>query len=91
MKSCYYKVNSVCGYSNTGDIVEAYEICKERTSDINVRALILLPKTKDECGCIVICYKDGTHKQKRLWVEVNNDSYLNLTNKQTKQLEKFSM
>jgi len=86
MKPCYYKVASMCGSHDVGDILEAYEVCRETTDQGERRALILLPDDKLSSASMVICRQIGTRKRKRLWEEVNDDSFLNLTKKQAKQI-----
>jgi hypothetical protein len=87
MKPCYYKVKTACGGHDQGDILEALVVVKER-ADIGMRrALVLIPGKTVCCPCLVICDQDGTHKRKPLFVETNDDAYINLTPKQAQAFD----
>ena len=85
MKPCYYKVKTVCGEYDQGDILDAFLVVQERGMR---RALLLVPSCdKMCCPSLVMCDSDGTHKRKPLFVEKDDDSFINLTTKQAQMFE----
>jgi hypothetical protein len=71
MKKARYRIKSLCGLLNKGDIIDCYILADEGD-----KAIVYLPRrNRDECGCIVLC---KYIKNRNVFEELNEESYVNI-------------
>jgi hypothetical protein len=79
-KKIKYKVLSACGDADVGDILDGFLIFKSTSNGV---AIIFLPKNGPySCGCLIMCRKNHGNYE-----EINQESYINLTNQDNKLID----
>lgn len=62
-----YRIKSMCGFNKVGDKIS----CRVLVRDGD-KALVYLPKNKEDCGCFVICKVVNN-----CWEEISKDAWIN--------------